>query len=211
MFRQKMTPVGIAFAVLILLIVAFMVRGSLRRPEKIVLPPETEVTDPGSQIVGEEAVNRVDVRPDTVQSVIAALARPTDYSRTITVERYWDGGSGLSTIAARSSGGWLRLDISQSGMQTRHVITGEGTTYVWYEGSWRYFSGSAALSQDAEQGILTYEDILAIPVEQIAAADYRSLESVNCIYVETAADAEGYLSRITRFVPSSAASAIVTG
>ena len=53
----------------------------------------------------------------------------------------------------------------------------------------------AALTQDAEQGILTYEDILALPPERIAAADYRALEGVNCIYVETAEDDWGYVQR----------------
>ena len=54
---------------------------------------------------------------------------------------------------------------------------------------------ASALTQDAEQGILTYEDILALPPERIAAADYRALEGVNCIYVETEPDDAGYVER----------------
>ena len=54
---------------------------------------------------------------------------------------------------------------------------------------------ASALTQDAEQGILTYEDILALPPERIAAADYRALEGVNCIYVETEPDEAGYVER----------------
>ena len=44
MGKQKMTPIGIACILLVLLVVAFMVRGSLREPEKIVLPPEPVMT-----------------------------------------------------------------------------------------------------------------------------------------------------------------------
>ena len=33
MGKQKMTPIGIACILLVLLVVAFMVRGSLREPE----------------------------------------------------------------------------------------------------------------------------------------------------------------------------------
>ena len=44
MGKQKMTPIGIACILLVLLVVAFMVRGSLREPEKIVLPPEPSTT-----------------------------------------------------------------------------------------------------------------------------------------------------------------------
>ena len=96
MGKQKMTPIGIACILLVLLVVAFMVRGSLREPEKIVLPPEPSTTEPSGPTVDNEAVDRVEVRPDTVQSAIEVLARPRVYTRTITVERYWSGGSGVS-------------------------------------------------------------------------------------------------------------------
>ena len=195
MGKQKMTPLGVAFGVLILLVVAFMVHSSLRQPEKIVLPAEPSESDNTSP-AREETIRRVEVRPDTVQSVIKALARPAVYSRTITIERYWSGGSGVSTVISRAADGWMRLDVSYAaGGQTQHTITGGGTTYVWYGSSWHYVRSASALSQDAEQGILTYEDILALPTERIAAADYRGLEDVNCVYVETTPDESGYVDR----------------
>ena len=115
MGKQKMTPIGIACILLVLLVVAFMVRGSLREPEKIVLPPEPSTTEPSGPIVDNEAVDRVEVRPDTVQSAIEVLARPRVYTRTITVERYWSGGSGVSVITAAAADGWLRLDVTETG------------------------------------------------------------------------------------------------
>lgn len=114
MGKQKMTPIGIACILLVLLVVAFMVRGSLREPEKIVLPPEPSATEPSGPIVDNEAVDRVEVRPDTVQSAIEVLARPRVYTRTITVERYWSGGSGVSVITAAAADGWLRLDVTET-------------------------------------------------------------------------------------------------
>ena len=195
MGKQKMTPIGIACILLVLLVVAFMVRGSLREPEKIVLPPEPSTTEPSGPIVDNEAVDRVEVRPDTVQSAIEVLARPRVYTRTSTVERYWSGGSGVSVITAAAADGWLRLDVTETDGQTRHVITGDDAVYIWYGSSRKVYSGASALTQDAEQGILTYEDILALPPERIAAADYRALEGVNCIYVETEPDDAGYVER----------------
>ena len=196
MGKQKMTPIGIACILLVLLlVVAFMVRGSLREPEKIVLPPEPSTTEPSGPIVDNEAVDRVEVRPDTVQSAIEVLARPRVYTRTITVERYWSDGSGVSVITAAAADGWLRLDVTETDGQTRHVITGDDAVYIWYGSSRKVYSGASALTQDAEQGILTYEDILALPPERIAAADYRALEGVNCIYVETEPDEAGYVER----------------
>ena len=104
MGKQKMTPIGIACILLVLLVVAFMVRGSLREPEKIVLPPEPSTTEPSGPIVDNEAVDRVEVRPDTVQSAIEVLARPRVYTRTITVERYWSGGCRRRLASARRHG-----------------------------------------------------------------------------------------------------------
>lgn len=53
MGKQKMTPIGIACILLVLLVVAFMVRGSLREPEKIVLPPEPSTTEPSGPHRGQ--------------------------------------------------------------------------------------------------------------------------------------------------------------
>ena len=107
MGKQKMTPIGIACILLVLLVVAFMVRGSLREPEKIVLPPEPSTTEPSGPTVDNEAVDRVEVRPDTVQSAIEVLARPRVYTRTITVERYWSGG--LHLVRQQPKGLFRRL------------------------------------------------------------------------------------------------------
>lgn len=78
----------------------------------------------------EEAVDRVEIRPSTVQSAIEILARPSVYTRTITLERYWSGGSGMRVITAAAADGWLRLDITEEDGQFRHVISNEDTVYV---------------------------------------------------------------------------------
>ena len=147
MGKQKMTPIGIACILLVLLVVAFMVRGSLREPEKIVLPPEPSTAEPSCPTVDNEAVDRVEVRPDTVQSAIEVLARPRVYTRTITVERYWSGGSGVSVITAAAADGWLRLDVTETDGQTRHVITGDDAVYIWYGSSRMVYPGASALTQ----------------------------------------------------------------
>ena len=46
-----------------------------------------------------------------------------------------------------------------------------------------------------EQTIPTYEDVLSLPADTIAQADYRMVSDVRCIYVETAADESGCVQR----------------
>ena len=81
---------------------------------------------------------------------------------------------------------------------TRISVTNGQETYIWYG----YDSDAEVtilpageFSADIEQSIPTYEDILNLPVEEIILADYRPLDVLTCIYVETAADEAGYSTR----------------
>ena len=197
MKKRRVSLIGAAFAVLIVLVPVFFLRLTAHRPPEVVLP-ETEDAQGESGVIrdeGRSAIRRVEVTPETVQRVIERLARPENYSRTLTVERYWPGGSGLTNAAVFVAGAWTRVDVAEDGGETRHVITGDGRSWVWYGADGRVFTGAAALSADEEQSIPTYEEILLLDTERIAAADYRTFDGVNCVYVETAPDALGYADR----------------
>ena len=192
MGKKVTKPVMIAVSLLIVLVILFMLRGSLRAPARVVLPEETQTGESGLM---SDAIDRIEIRPDTVQSAIETLARPQQYSRTVYIERYYSGGSAAQETEVFASGGWTRLDTALSGGEVRHVISDGETTYIWYGGSKEYYSGAAALSADEEQSIPTYEDILTLDPRRIALADYRLLETTDCIYVETAPDDGGYAER----------------
>ena len=143
--------------------------------------------------------------PETVQRVIESLSRPQSYERSFSVERFWPGGSGTTVVEVCHAYGWTRLDSSDS-VETRHVILrdppdepseadADGNCWIWYGGETAFFSGSAALSADEEQGLPTYEDILLLPQESILTSDYRTLDNTACIYVETRSDSNGYQER----------------
>lgn len=192
---HRITPFGLAVALLVLLVVAFVVRGSLRQPEHIVLPPEEDASTPGSAQGSDSAqLGRVEVTPETVQAVIAALRRPENYSRSLSIERYWDGGSAAATAQVQVLGACSRCDLSEGG-EVCHTVTNGVETAVWYGESTEVYRAAAALPADVEQGIPTYEAVLALDVQRIAAADYCRLEDLACIYVETAADEAGYAER----------------
>ena len=77
-----------------------------------------------------------------------------------------------------------------------HAITDGETTYIWYDSEREVYTAPAGgISADNEQTIPTYEEILDLPADSIAAADYRTISGVNCIYLETAADEDGYVLR----------------
>lgn len=196
MRTHKLTPIGAAFAALVLLVVLFLARGALQRPARVVLPQETDVSGESSGRDDDaDAVGRVDVRPETVQSAIATLERPVRYTRQITIERYFSGGSGVDSSTVSVDGSWMRVDTEHSGGDVTHTVTSGERVWIWYGNGKQYFESAASFSADEEQGIATYEDILALEVSRIAEADYRLLNGVDCIYVETTADESEYIER----------------
>ena len=186
-----------SIVILVVLVVLLMLMSNLRRSSRVVLPDtSTSAGDSAEQTSGGSAIQVVEVTPETVQAAIATLHRPEAYSRSVTVEYLWNGGSSMSEITVSASGGWSRTDRTLPDGQTRHAITNGETTYIWYNGETDVFTGPAGeISPDAEQTIPTYEDVLALAPEQIAQADYRMVSDVRCIYVETAEDDWGYVQR----------------
>ena len=138
----------------------------------------------------------IEVTPSTVQAAIETLARPEVYRRTVTVEQFWSSGVGSYEVTVTVNGLWTRTDRTMPDGRARHTMTGPERVYVWYNNEENVYAGPVgAVSADAEQSIPTYEDILELPVEQIAAADYRTVSDVYCIYVETAENDAGYVLR----------------
>lgn len=197
MDKKNLNRITWTFVVVTVLIIGLMLSSTLRRPAHITLP-ETD-PEPGQEQEGPVdggALTVVEISPSTVQAAIGTLVRPTEYRRMVSVEMMWSGGSGSFETLAAASGGWTRLDRVLADGQTRHTLTDGETTYIWYNGEKKVYTAAAGnISADNEQSIPTYEDILALSVEDITAADYRVLSGVNCIYTETAPDEDGYALR----------------
>ena len=197
MDKRRLKFITWGFVLLTAVIVALMLMSNLRRSSRVELP-DTENDAQGSENVPTEgsALTVVEVRPETVQAAIETLHRPEAYSRTVTVEYLWTGGSGTIELSTAVSAPWTRVDRTLADGQVRHSITDGETTFIWYNGESEVYTGPAgAISADAEETIPTYEDVLALPQDHIVQADYRVVSDVRCIYAETAEDAWGYAQR----------------
>ena len=198
MDRRNLNWITWGFVMLAVVVMALMLGGSLRRSTHITLPAsgEGQSRTEESQTPSGGALTLVEIRPDTVQSAIASLSRPVTYCRTVTAEQFWSGGSGYYETFAAVSGPWTRTDRTLPDGQTRHALTNGEETYIWYNDGTEVFAAPAeGISGDDEQSIPTYEEILELPTESIVEADYQVLQEMNCIYVETAEDMDGYALR----------------
>ena len=148
MRKRRVTPIGAAFVALVLLVLLFVVRGALHRPAHVVLPQDASSGDVSDASLDDSAVGRIAVRPDTVQSAIATLERPARYSRAITIERYYSGGSGVDRSSVSVDGAWMRVDTEQASGAQSHTISNGERTWVWYGGSELYYESAAAFTAD---------------------------------------------------------------
>ena len=198
MDKGKMNRVTIGITVMILLAV-FLFLGypllNLDR-EEIVLPGEnsaSDISDPGEGAGGGNAVQRVEVTAETVGRVVDTLTRPESYSRTMTLTTFWSGGSGTITVESAVSGELVRTELTLPGGQVRHMLRTDESTYMWYNNERTYSTvRTGAFSQDEEQWIPTYEDLVALKPSEITDAGYEAYQQLDCIYAQTKEDDDGY-------------------
>lgn len=195
MDKRNLKGITWVFAVATVLIVALMLTSTLQRSVHITLPsPDQSGSEaPSGEEPGRNALSVVEITPATVQTAIETLDRPASYRRTVTIEQFWEGGSGSWSVTALVKGGWQRTDRMMPDHRTRHTLTDGQTAYIWYNSEDQVFTAPAGdITADHDQSIPTYEEILGLDVRTITAADYRDYSGVKCIYVETAESESGY-------------------
>lgn len=147
----------------------------------ITLPTPIPTESRPAETMNQGGGTRVEIRADTVQSVIAALDRLESYTRQVTTTL--EGV--VATTWVNVDGGWTRTDMSAGGLAIRTIV-GDGTVWRWYNSdptvvSWKADEASA----DVEgQRIPTYEDVLALDKSAITAAGYEEKNGSPCVYVE---------------------------
>jgi hypothetical protein len=168
---------GLVFIVVAVCAVAAL-SGAGRGTAEIALPEP--MTDSSADIPPDgsaHGLQAVEITADNVQDVVATLARPEAYSRSIMVENFWDGGNSVHNFSVAVTAGTTALRTSVGGKEKNIVVTEEGPymrTYIWYSGDSRVFESSAegGAGADEYQMILTYEDILKLPRSAIINAGF---------------------------------------
>lgn len=129
---------------------------------------------------------RVEVTPETVQSVIATLQRPRSYHRELELELWADAEiSAVTTAQVWVDGGWTRCAVTEPNGLTQHNLVGDGWHWLWYDEDETALTFSAdADVPDVVQRIPTYEDVLELPRSLITAAGYETYLGADCVFVE---------------------------
>ena len=192
--KHRFTLIAMGFCILILLLLILFIRGTSRPRSHMELPDDSAALPGGEEEPDSSAsLSIVEITPETVQQAVATMTRPAAYVRTVRITTHWSGGSRTVDVQTAVREPYTRMDVQTAGGSTRHLLTDGERTCIWYdeEREWAEFP-SGDFTEDEEQRILTYEDLLELPTEEIVAAVYRDYKDLSCICVLTAADKEGY-------------------
>lgn len=185
----------IVLAAAVMLFALFGNGGSVETASVILPTPIAGNENPDSEGGGEGGLSLVEVTPWTVQSAIGTLNRAESYSRTVTIEEFWDGGSSSTEISACTDGGstLIRLDAADG---IENILLRYGTLYIWYDGNTDVYIASpgdtGAAQADVWLRCLTYEDLLDMPVTDITDAGYAEFAGDTCIFAEYYSENFGY-------------------
>ena len=183
-----------AAAAAIALIIRFAPSGSVDTPA-VILPTQPAATETVPQETAG-ADDAIEVTPATVQTAVGLLTRADSYSRTLTVERLWDGGSETREISVWARGGSVRIaESAEHG--GRSVLISGGEMWIWYAGEDGIFHAAAdADAADEYQELDSYENLLSLDKKQIVGAGYDEYAGEYCIFAEYVSGSFNYTTRV---------------
>lgn len=191
MERKKRTVFAVLIATIIVVAVfsSFAMNLFAGDEYQILLPDLSDGS--GNDSSGENnssggEVMRVEVTPETVQGVIATLARSQSYHREISLELWAsEDDAAVTTAEVWVDNGWTRTIVTSPNGRVQHNLVGDGTRWLWYDGENTAMSFPAdKVISDLVQHIPTYEDVLELSQRDITATGYEKYDATICIYVE---------------------------
>jgi hypothetical protein len=194
--RERLLYLAVALALMAAVVFSLRLGWFDRETAEVRLPETTASLPAGEGPLNAGGLVSASVTPETVQAVIATLARPDSYSRQLRVVNRWEGGSRAWLVNVRQKGSACRIQSrpEDGDGPEKNILTRDGEITVWYddpEESFRRKENPAA-SADALQMIPTYEDVLALDRDRILAAGYVLLEEGWRIMVAAREERSGY-------------------
>ena len=184
--KRRALPFSLLIALLlaaIALLVFRLLPGSEPEEIPVVLAQGTAAAAQQSGSAAAELPAVIAVTPETVQTAVETLERAENYSRVLSVERFWSGGESRETVSVKKRGADMRITIASADTETKDYLLTDGTLWVSYGGGSGLFRRSAAAEDtDLLQSIPTYEKLLNAAPDSILDAGYTEYNGEACIY-----------------------------
>ena len=176
-----------SFAAVVIVVIAFLIIYYGPTDNSHVISMPSPAIDSGS-VSGDDGISRVEVNPETIKTVLGTLVRAESFFRTYTIKTFWDGGESESTLSYWQKGENIKLRISRN-KSVRNILVRGDELYIWYDGSDSVFNSKLSESSvskeiDRFSRLVTYEEIMDIPQENIQDAYYVDKSGQACIFVQ---------------------------
>ena len=139
-----------------------------------------------------DKLQTVTVNADNIQAVVSSLHRPEEYQcQSETVYFY---GVSQTTFVSKL---WKRGDLTRiyqstsAGLEERQTLLTRDWVYTWASGPEYGKFPRQANDMDLYSRMPSYEDLVAIPREQILAGELRERNGALCLYAESQDDLTG--------------------
>lgn len=187
--RRSLFAVLIATIIVVAVFSSFAIHLFNKDEYQIRLPDlsgNVNADQPGADPEGDGQFVRVEVTPETVQSVIATLSRPRSYYREIRIELWADRDtSSVTTAKVWVDEDWVSSDVTTPNGMVQHNLVGGEKRWLWYNNDTQAVELPADRTvADLVQRIPTYEDVLDLPREEITSTGYENYSGVDCVFVE---------------------------
>ena len=184
--------IALALAALVAMIWALAPGAEPNTPPVILAPLPTADVALGAPLETQDG-HIIAVNADTVKTVIATLSRTDSYSRTLTVQSFWNGGNATTRIQIWHQGSRERIRLEPERGPAKNILIRGGEEWIWYDDSASRWHGPTRPGDaDAWQTLLPYEDVLALDQEAILDARYDQYNGENCVFVRYKSGALGY-------------------
>lgn len=175
--------IGIILLVVVVIVIVRVWGSSVDTPS-IDVPSPSSGTQPG---LLDDDGNLLNVDTDTVQELVKSLSRASAYNIGYELTTFYAGGEAKAAINVWQNGG--RFLISRTGNnRNKNILISDGQIHIWYAGSGPVFTADLEdydfSTLDKYAGLITYEELLDIPAEDIIDAGYTDRQGTGCIYAE---------------------------
>jgi len=180
------TAIVAALFVTCAIIFVFLTSQRDNNRDGIVLPENPLSELPTTEENIEPEALFVFVEPENVKAVLETMTRPAAYYQKISIETFWNGGSGVKQVEIWRSGQVYKAVITDQST-TRNVLTNGESVWIWYDRDNQAVEVQAHenITTDDLLGIPTYETVLDLDVKNIVEAQLVTPEDLgSCLYVE---------------------------
>ena len=161
-------------------------------PVTLTSAPQPSPSAPASQSEGP-GDSVLELRPDNVQTVVALLKRADSYSRTLTAQSFWNGGSAETEYDVLVRGDNVRVTVRDGSGVDKLILLRGAEKWIWYSDGSGVWHGPAAEGEaDEWQSVPSYEDLLELPAEDILDALYTEYDGETAVCARYRSGALGY-------------------